>query len=413
MYRWRICALLFFATTFNYIDRQVIGILAPVLEKELGWSELDYSTIITAFQIAYAVGLLFVGRIIDRIGVRRGYAIAMVIWSAAGMLHAAARGVISFASARFMLALGESANFPAAIKAVAEWFPKKERALATGIFNSGSSIGAITAPLLVPLLATTLGWQSAFLITGGIGFIWLLFWLPGYKLPQNHPKISGKELAHICSSDEVGETEEKVTWKKLFSVRQTWIICLIRFMTDPVWWFLLYWLPKFLNKEFGIDIQHIGLPLIFIYSASSFGGIFGGWLSSFLIKRGKSIDFSRKMTFFIVSVFVLPLVLCTRTNNLWVAVAFISLATAAHSGYAAIIFTIVSDMYPKRAVASMIGLSIFAAAVGGILFSMAVGLVLEMTGNYYLIFAYASSAYVLAWLIMKLLIPKIETIKTF
>ena len=413
MYRWRIVALLFFATTFNYIDRQVIGILAPVLEKELGWSELDYGTIITAFQIAYALGLLFVGKIIDNVGVRIGYAIAIVVWSVAGMFHAAARTVFAFASARFTLALGESANFPAAIKAVAEWFPRKERALATGIFNSGSSVGAIVAPLMVPFLAVNYGWQWAFIVTGAIGLIWLIFWLPIYRIPQEHPRVSPEELSHICSSDECAETTERISWKQLLMARETWIICLIRFMTDPVWWFLLYWLPKFLFKQFGVDMQHLGLPLIVVYMAASFGGIFGGWLSSKLISMGKSIDVSRKLTFIIAACFVIPLFFCTQTHSVWVAITLISMATAGHGAYSSIIFTVVSDMYPKKTVASMTGLSSFAAAIGGILFSVVVGLILEKTGNYYLIFAYASSAYLLAWIIMRLFIPKIETIKKF
>lgn len=412
MYRWRIVALLFFATTFNYIDRQVIGILAPLLQKELHWSELDYGTIITAFQVAYALGLLFVGNIIDKIGVRIGYAIAIVVWSVAGMFHAAARTVLTFATARFTLALGESANFPAAIKAVAEWFPKKERAFATGLFNSGSSVGAIVAPILVPFLVLKLSWHWAFIITGGIGLIWLLFWIPLYNIPQKHPKVSKEELEHICSSDDCNETEEKITWRKLLSTRETWIICLIRFMTDPVWWFLLYWLPKFLNKQFGVDMQHIGLPLIVVYLAASFGGIFGGWISSWFINRGKPIDFSRKVTFLIASFFVLPLFICTQTDNVWIAIMLISMATAGHGAYSSIIFTVVSDMYPKKAVGSMTGLSSFAAAIGGILFSMGVGFILNITHNYYLIFAYASSAYFLAWLIMKIFIPRIETLKT-
>ncbi len=411
MYRWRICALLFFATTFNYIDRQIIGILAPHLQQTLGWTEMDYGTIITAFQVAYAIGLLFVGNIIDRVGVRIGYACAIVIWSFAGMFHAVARSVIAFASARFALALGESANFPAAIKSIAEWFPKNERAFATGLFNSGASIGAIVAPFLVPFLTVHLGWQWAFIITGGMGLVWLAFWLPVYKTPQEHKKVSKEELALICSSNECDETGHKITWKKLLSLRQTWIICLIRFMTDPVWWFLLYWLPKFLHKTFAIDMMHIGPPLVMVYLSSSFGGIAGGWLSSWLIKRGKSINFSRKITFLISALGVIPIFLCTQTHNMWMAVAVISLAAASHAGYSSIIFTVVSDIYPKRVVASMTGLSSFAAAVGGIVFSMLVGFILQKTGNYYLIFGYASLAYLMAWIIMKVFIPKLEPIK--
>jgi len=411
MYRWRIVALLFFATTINYIDRQVIGILAPMLEKELGWTELDYGIIITSFQVAYALGLLFVGAIIDRVGVRKGYAWAMVIWSVAGMFHAVARSVVAFSVARFSLALGESANFPAAIKAVAEWFPKKERAFATGLFNSGASIGAIVSPLLVPFLALHFGWYWAFIVTGSLGLMWLIFWVPVYRQPQQNPKVSAEELQHILSSDEKEESPEQIRWSHLFQIKATWIICLIRFMTDPVWWFLLYWLPKFLHRQFGIDMQHIGLPLIVVYLSASFGGIFGGWLSSLLIKMGKSIDFSRKTTFLVAALCITPIFFCTQTGSVWLAIALISLATAAHGAYSAIIFTVASDMYPKKAVASMTGLSSLAAAVGGIIFSMAVGFILEKTGNYYLIFGYASSAYLLAWIIMKVFIPKIEPLK--
>ena len=409
-YRWRICGLLFFATTMNYIDRQVIGILAPQLQEIFRWSEQDYGYIIMAFQIAYALGLLITGRFLDKFGVRIGYAVAVAIWSAAAGAHALASSVISFAAARFGLALGESANFPAAIKTVTEWFPKKERAYATGIFNSGSTIGAILAPILVPWLAIHWGWQWAFIITGLLGFVWLIFWLPFYHQPREAKGLTKVELDHI-ESDNEPEVKVSIPWVKLLTYRQTIGICLGRFITDPIWWFFLYWLPKYLNTEHGIDLQAIGVPLIIIYALSSAGGIGGGWLSSQFIKSGRSVDYARKTSILIVALMVVPIFFLSYFSNLWIAIVLISLAAAAHQGWASNIFTVVSDIYPKKVVGSMTGLAGFSGAIGGIVFAPLVGFILNATHSYYLVFAIASCAYLLAWGFLKVFIPKIEPLK--
>lgn len=409
-YRWRICGLLFFATTINYIDRQVISILAPELQEIFNWTEKDYGYIIMCFQIAYALGLLFTGRFLDKFGVKIGYSLAILVWSLAAGAHALASSVIGFAAARFGLALGESANFPAAIKAVSEWFPKKERALATGIFNSGSTIGAILAPLLIPFLAIHFGWKSAFIVTGLLGIIWLLFWIPFYKSPKQAVNLSKEELEHI-ESDQEPENKVSIPWAKLLTYKQTIGICLGRFVTDPIWWFFLYWLPKYLNTQHGLDIQGMGLPLIIIYTVSSVGGIGGGWLSSYFIKKGKSIDFARKTTILIVALLVVPIFSLSYFSNLWLAIILISFAAAAHQGWASNIFTVVSDIYPKNAVGSVTGLAGFAGALGGIIFSPLVGFILEYTQSYYIVFAIASCAYLLAWLFLKIFIKKIEPIK--
>ena len=407
-YRWRIVALLFFATTINYIDRQVIGILKPFIEKDLGWSEADYGYIVTAFQIAYAIGLLVSGRFLDKFGTRIGYLWAIVIWSIAGMAHAAARGVMSFASARFALGLGESANFPAAVKSVAEWFPKKERALATGLFNSGSTVGAIIAPVIVSGISVSFGWQWAFIITGALGFLWIAFWLASYKVPEKHPGVSESELQYILQDKEETDTTVSIKWTDLFKYHQTAAICITRFISDWVWWFFLFWIPDFLSKTHGINLKEVVLPLIIIYSVSSVGGIGGGWISSKLIRTGKSIDFARKTTILICAVIVLPVMLVSQVTNIWLSVILISLAAAGHQGWASNIFTIVSDIYPKRAVGSMTGLSGFAGAIGGALSASFVGLILEGTGSYFLIFLVASTVYLINWLILKLSIKEIK-----
>jgi ACS family hexuronate transporter-like MFS transporter len=410
-YRWRILALLFFATTINYIDRQVIGILKPFIADDLGWSEADYGYIVTAFQIAYAIGLITTGRILDKLGTRIGYLWAIVVWSFAGMAHAAARGATSFAVARFALGMGESANFPAAVKSVAEWFPKKERAFAAGLFNSGSTVGALIAPVIVSGITLAMGWQWAFIITGLLGFIWVIFWLFWYQAPEKHPKISKKELDYILQDDEENEPAKNIRWLELFKHKQTFAICLTRFISDGVWWFFLFWIPDFLSKTHGINLKEVVLPLIIIYAVSSVGGIAGGWISSNFIKKGKSIDFARKTTILMCALIVLPIILISQTANLWIAVGLIALAAAGHQGWASNIFTIVSDIYPKKAVGSMMGLSGFAGAVGGALSATFVGLLLESTEGYFFIFLVASSVYMLNWLILKLSIKQIVPIE--
>lgn len=410
-YRWRVLGLLFFATTINYIDRQVIGILKPFIAEDLGWSEADYGYIVTAFQIAYAIGLLTTGRFLDKFGVRIGYLWAIVIWSIAGMAHAAARGVVGFAVARFTLGVGESANFPAAIKSVAEWFPQKDRAFATGLFNSGSTVGAITAPLIVSAITVALGWQWAFIITGSLGFIWIVFWLANYQPPEKHPKISKAELNYITQGNEGNNIGKTMKWGELFKHRETIAICSTRFISDWVWWFFLFWIPDFLSKTHGVNIKEVVLPLILIYAFASVGGIGGGWISSKFIKMGKSIDFARKTTILISALVVLPVMLVSSITNLWVAVGLIGLAAAGHQAWSSNIFTIVSDIYPKDTVASMVGLSGFAGAIGGALSASFVGLLLETTGSYFLIFLIAASVYLINWIILKLSIKEIKPIE--
>ena len=409
-YRWRILSLLFFATTINYIDRQIIGILKPFISEDLAWTEADYGYIVTTFQIAYAIGLLTTGRLIDRFGTRIGYVWSIVVWSVAGIAHAAARGVMSFAAARFLLGFGESGNFPAAIKATAEWFPVRERAFASGLFNSGSTIGAIIAPVIVSGITLAMGWQWAFIITGALGFIWIFFWLATYRLPQQHHKVKQAELHYITQDTEDNHPQKKIGWTELFRHRETWAICSTRLISDWVWWFFLFWIPDFLNKTHGIDLKQVVAPLVLIYAVSSIGGIGGGWISSKFIATGKSVDFARKTSVLLCALVILPVMLVPQVHNLWTAVALIALAAAGHQGWASNIFTIVSDIYPKNAVGAMSGLAGFAGAVGGACSASMVGLMLYSTGSYFLIFLTASSVYVANWLIIKIFIKRIKPI---
>ena len=408
-YRWTVCALLFFATTINYIDRQVLGILAPVLEKEIGWSESQYGFIVTAFQGAYAIGLLAVGRMMDVLGTKIGYSVAMVFWSLAAMAHALAKSAFGFGAARFALGLGESGNFPAAIKTVAEWFPKKERALATGIFNAGSNVGAIVAPLVVPWLTLTYGWQEAFIFTALIGFLWLIFWYWLYEKPERQKRLSSTELSYILSDPP--ESENKIKWLKLLPHRQTWAFAIGKFLTDPVWWFYLYWVPKFLNSNYGLTLDKIGPPLVIIYLMADVGSIGGGWLSSVFIKRGWSVNKGRKMAMLICALCVVPIMYASQAKEMWLAVALLGLATAAHQGWSANLFTTTSDMFPRRAVGSIVGFGGMAGAVGGMLISTATGFILELSGSYVSLFIIAGSVYLLALLIIHLLVPKLEPAK--
>ncbi len=409
-YRWRILSLLFFATTINYIDRQVIGILKPFIGNDLGWSEADYGYIVTAFQVAYAIGLLTTGRFLDKFGTRIGYLWAILVWSIAGMAHAAARTVTGFAAARFALGIGESANFPAAVKSVAEWFPRKERSFAAGLFNSGSTVGAIIAPVIVSGITITFGWQWAFIITGALGFIWMALWLLFYQVPEKHPKVTPEEIQYILQDKEEKGYEKGVSWLQLFRHKETFAICSTRLISDWVWWFFLFWIPDFLNKKHGIDLKEVVLPLIVIYSVSSVGGIAGGWLSSRFIQKGKSVDFARKTTILLCALIILPVMLVSKVQDMWLAVSLIALAAAGHQGWASNIFTLVSDIYPKKAVGSMMGLSGFAGAVGGALSASFVGLLLNTTGSYFLIFLIASSVYMVNWLIIRFGIKEVKPI---
>jgi ACS family hexuronate transporter-like MFS transporter len=407
-YRWAICALLFFATTINYIDRQVLGILATDenFKHTIGWNDAQYGFVQTAFQGAYALGLLLVGSLMDRIGTRKGFSLAVGFWSVAAMAHALARSIFGFGVARFALGLGEAGNFPAAIKTVAEWFPKKERALATGIFNSGSNVGAIVGPLAVPFIAVRYGWQWAFILTGAIGFLWLVIWLAIYRRPEEHPKLSQGELAYIQSDP--AEPTAKIKWSRLIPHRQTWAFAVGKFMTDPIWWVYLFWLPKFLNSNYGLNISQIGIPLVVIYVAADVGSIGGGWLSSSLIKRGWSVNHSRKLAMLVCALAVVPIVFAARASNLWAAVAFVSLAASAHQGWSANLFTMASDMFPRRAVGSVVGIGGMAGSIGGMLIQSAVGLILFYTSSYLPIFIIAGSAYLVALAIIHLLAPQLE-----
>jgi ACS family hexuronate transporter-like MFS transporter len=406
-YRWTICALLFAATTANYIDRQVLGILAPDLQRIIGWSETQYGYIVAAFQMAYALGLLLFGRFIDRFGTRIGYSVAILVWSAAAMAHAAARTAFGFGAARFTLGLGEAGNFPSAIKAVAEWFPKKERALATGIFNAGCNVGAVIAPAVVPWITVTFGWPAAFLLTGAVGFVWVVFWVLLYDVPEKKKSLSPKELAHILS-DQDEPVSGKIGWLNLLRHKQTWAIVIGKFMTDPIWWFYLYWLPKFLNAQFKLTLTKLGPPLIAVYLMTDVGSVGGGWLSSAFIKKGWTVNRSRKTVMLICALCVLPIMTASRASKLWAAVLLIGLAAAAHQAWSANIFTFASDLFPKKVVGSVTGLGGMAGAIGGMLFSSFAGHLLELTGSYVILFIISGSAYLLALGMIQLLAPRMK-----
>jgi ACS family hexuronate transporter-like MFS transporter len=406
-YRWTVCALLFFATTINYVDRQVLGILAPTLSRELGWSESQYGNIVSWFSFAYAIGFLGMGRLLDRIGVRAGFALSVIAWSVAAIGHALARTATGFAYARAALGLGESGNFPAAIKATADWFPTKERALTTGIFNAGSNVGAIITPLVVPWIALEYGWQAAFLATGSLGFLWLLFWLWLYRTPEQHPKLSARELAYIRSDGP--EPRVTVPWLQLLKYRQTWAFVLGKFLTDPIWWFYLYWLPKFLDVRFNIQLAQVAIPLIAIYLVADVGSVGGGWLSSTLIKRGWTVNRGRKAAMLVAALLIVPTMFAPNATSLSLAVGIVSVAAAAHQWWSANLFTTASDMFPRAAVASVVGLGGFAGAMGGVLFQRLTGRVLEAThNNYSAIFVVCGLAYVTAWVVIHLLAPRLE-----
>jgi MFS transporter, ACS family, hexuronate transporter len=409
--RWVICALLFFATTINYIDRQIIGILKPTLQTELGWTEVDYGMIVFWFQAAYGIGLLVSGAVIDRIGSKIGYAAAITVWSLAALFHALARSPGGFALARFALGLGESANFPAAIKSVAEWFPKKERALAAGILNAGANVGAIATPIVVPIIAISYGWQAAFIITGLLGFAWLAAWLAFYRTPAQHPRVSPEELAYITSdqhADELNAAAPRPSWASLFRHRGTWAFVVAKFLTDPVWYLFLFWLPDFFAKRHGLDLKTFGPPLIAVYLLADVGSIGGGWLSSWLIKRGYSVNAGRKLALLASAILVLPIFFASTVSSLWAAVAIIGVAAAAHQGWSSNLYTMVSDTFPSRSVASVMGIGGAAGAVGGMIMARYVGEVLERVGSYLPVFVWAGSAYLLALLLVHLLVPRLE-----
>jgi len=405
-FRWVICALLLFGTTKNYMDRQVLGVLKTTLQHDLGWNEIDYSNLVFAFQAAYAVGMLLVGRLIDRLGTRLGYALAMAFWSVASMGHAVASSLTSFVIARSALGFGEAGVFPASIKCVAEWFPKKERAQATGIFNAGTNAGAIVTPLVVPWITMYWGWRWAFVITGALGFVWLIFWLLLYRKPEEHSRVCKAELDYIRSDP--AESVAEVKWISLFPHRQTWAFVTAKFMIDPIWWFYLFWVPDFLQRRHGLSLMKIGVPIMVIYVISDVGSVAGGWLSSWLIKRGKSVNAARKITMLLCAFSVVPIVFAYRTESMWEAVLLIGLAAAGHQGFSANLFTLSSDLFPAKAVGSVVGIGGMAGAIGGMLIAKIVGYVLQWTGSYMVPFFIAGFAYLAAVAAIQVLSPKLE-----
>lgn len=432
-FRWVICSLLFFAAAINYIDRQVIGILKQTLQTELVFDERAYAAIVFSFQAAYAIGLLLAGRFMDRIGVRVGFSLAVILWSLGAMAHAMADwfpwmrwptiaidppsvvvmmlggATAGLAISRVILGLGEAGNFPASIKTVAEWFPKRERAFATGIFNSGTNIGALVTPIVVPLITQAWGWQWAFLSTGLLGFVWVVAWWLCYSAPEKHSWVSPSELAHINSDP--AESMEPIAWSRLFPHRQLWAFAVGKFLTDPIWWLYLFWVPDFLQKNHGLDLKTMGLPLVVIYLVADIGSIGGGWLSSLLLKQGWTLNRSRKLAMFACALAVVPIMLAARTTNLWIAVSLVAVAAAAHQGWSANLFTLASDMFPKPAVGSVVGIGGMAGAIGGMFIALIVGEILQRTGSYIPIFVIAGSAYLVALLLIHLLAPRLEPAK--
>lgn len=425
--RWTICALVFFATTINYLDRAVISLLKSTLSKELSWDDADYANIEIAFKISYAIGLMLAGRIIDKIGTKKGYSWATGLWSIAAIVHAFAKNVFGFAAARAALGFTEAGNFPAAIKTTAEWFPKKERAFATGLFNSGANIGAIVAPLTVPFIAVTFGWQWAFILTGILGFFWLIFWQKYYHTPASHPKITPDELTYINSDieplaiNEAPKAEKKYTWGMLLGYKQTWAFSIGKLLTDPIWWFYLFWLPDFLESQYGLKGTQIALPVATVYTLSVIGSVGGGWVPLKLISKNWSVFRARKTSMLIYAFLVLPILFAQYLGSIdmWLAVLVIGIAAAAHQAWSANIFTTVSDMFPKHTVGSVTGIGGMFGAIGGILLSLLVQKNLfvyyrsinQIEVAYYIMFAVCALSYLLAWLIMHLLVPKVNVIE--
>jgi ACS family hexuronate transporter-like MFS transporter len=385
------------------MDRQVLGVLKTTLQHDLHWNEIDYSNLVFAFQTAYAAGMVLVGRMIDRLGTRIGYALTMLFWSLAAMAHAIAGSLFGFGLARAALGFGEAGIFPASIKTVAEWFPRKERALATGIFNAGTSIGAVATPLIVPWITVHWGWRWAFLLVGALGFVWLGFWLAIYRKPEEHPRLSKAELDFIRSDrSPVGN----IKWMDLLSHRQTWAFVMGKFITDPIWWFYLFWVPDFLQRKHGLVLMQIGVPLMTIYLIADAGSVAGGWLSSSLIHRGKTVNFARKITMLLCAISAVPIMFAPQIKGLWGAVLLLGLATAAHQAFSANLFTLPSDMFPARAVGSVVGIGGMAGAIGGMLIAKIVGYTLQWTGSYFIPFVMAGTAYLLAVAVIHILVPR-------
>lgn len=440
-YRWTICALLFFATTINYLDRQVLSLLAPALSKEFNWSNTDYANIAAVFQFVYAISMLFAGRVIDKMGTRRAFVLAIVVWSFGAILHAysvaigtavsnlfVAVGlaavpisVAGFMVGRAVLALGEAGNFPAAIKATAEYFPKKERSFATGIFNSGANIGAILAPITVPLIAEAWGWQAAFIIIGAVGFVWMGFWLYYYDTPARQQRLSRAELDYINSDSADGaaapaaaEPQRKASWFKLLGYRQTWAFTLGKFLTDGVWWFFLFWLPKFMSAQYGMSPTEMVVPLAVLYSMTMVGSIGGGWFPAYFINRGASVYQGRLRAMLTIAFFPLAVLLAQPFGYLgvWVPVLLIGIGASAHQAWSANLFTTVSDMFPKHSVGSVVGIGGMAGGLGGVLITKVAGRLFDhysalgqIQTGYMIMFTFCALAYLLAWCLMKALVP--------
>ncbi len=392
------------------MDRQVLGVLKTTLMHDFGWNEIDFGHLVVVFQAAYAVGMLAMGKFIDRAGTRLGYGLAMVFWSLASMAHALCGSLLSFAFARGALGLGEAGAFPASIKTVAEWFPRKERALATGIFNAGTNVGAIVTPLLIPWITFRYGWRWAFVVTGAVGFLWFGLWMAVYRKPQEHPCCSAEELAYIQSDHEVPAA--KVPWLQLLAYRQTWAFALTKFLTDPIWWFYLFWVPGFLQREHGLNLTQVGLPLVTIYLISDAGSVAGGWLSSQMLKRGSSANAARKTAMLVCAVCVVPIVYAYRAQGLWSTVLLIGLAAAAHQGFSANLYTTASDMFPSNAVASVVGIGGMAGAIGGMLIAEVVGYALQATGSYFVPFVISGVAYLVALALMHILVPRLQPVNS-
>ncbi len=404
-FRWIICGLLFAATALNYVDRQIIGILQPQLAQQFHWSETDYGNIVFWFQLAYALGYVVFGKLIDRLGARLGYALAVSIWTIAHVAHAWASSLTSFMAARFAIGLGESGNFPSGLKAVAEWFPKQERAFATGIFNAGSNVGAIVTPLIVPVITLTLGWRAAFLITGSFTVFWLIAWLLIYRPPREQRRLRRSELALIESDPP--DPPESIPWLRLLQVPETWAYATAKFLIDPIWWMYLFWLPDFLVKRHHLDLKTFGPPLVAVYVISDLGSIAGGWMSSRLLRAGFTLNAARKWTMLLCAVLVTPIFAASYVDGLWSAVAIVALAAAAHQGFSCNLFTLPSDVFPRRAVGSLVGIGGTAGAIGGMLLAKYAGWVLDRVGSFTPIFALAGSAYLLALIIVHLLSPRL------
>ncbi len=418
-YRWIIVVLIFLATTINYVDRQIIGLLKPILEVEFSWSETDFAHIVMAFTAAYALGLLLTGRLIDRIGTRLGYVFIICLWSIAGMLHALARSAVQFMTARFGLGIGESGNFPAGVKTIAEWFPKKERALATGIFNSGTSIGVVTALIIVPWILRSYGWHEVFWITGGMGFVWLIFWLVFYETPSRQKRLTREELKLIINEKEDGAKEDsttaqaKIKWRRLFTFPQTWALITGKGLIDPIFWFFLFWLPSYFSSAYQLDLKKVSPELIIIYAATTLGSILGGYFSSLLVKKGWAVMRARKTALFIFAVLELSIMLARYTSAAWMAVGIISLAVAVHQAWSTNVFTMASDMFPSEAVSSVVGIAGMAGAIGGILFPILVGYLLDsykaagnLTGGYNVLFTICGLTYISVWIIIHMFTRK-------